>query len=71
MAILSDTVFFSGDRVYFGSSVDRMLDCLRVGDSSLVWSFVTGGSICLAPTVWQDRAGYRRRCRAAEDDRLP
>lgn len=42
-------------RVYFGSSIDHTLYCLRAADGSVAWSFCTGGPIRLAPTVAEDR----------------
>lgn len=43
------------DRLYFGSSVDHKIHCLRVADGKELWSFCTGGPIRLAPTVCENR----------------
>ncbi len=43
------------DRLYFGSSVDHKVHCLRVADGTELWSFCTGGPVRLAPTVYADR----------------
>jgi outer membrane protein assembly factor BamB len=43
------------DRLYFGSSVDHKLYCLRVADGTELWSFCAGGPIRLAPAVWENR----------------
>lgn len=46
------------DRVYFGSSVDNRVYCLRVADGRTQWSFCTGGPVRLAPTVGKDRVWF-------------
>jgi len=45
-------VVASGDRLYFGSSVDDRVRALSAQTGEEVWSFCTGGPIRLAPTVW-------------------
>lgn len=37
-------VAVAGDRMYFGSSVDHTLYCLRVADGGVAWCFRTGGA---------------------------
>jgi outer membrane protein assembly factor BamB len=44
-----------GDRVYFGSSVDHQLYCLRADTGEPVWTFFTDAAIRLSPTVWQGK----------------
>jgi len=40
-----------GDRAYFGSSVDHQVHCVEAVTGSELWSFFTGGSVRLAPTI--------------------
>lgn len=51
-------VAVAGDRLYFGSSVDHRVHCLRVADGAEEWSFCTGGPIRLAPAVGEDRVWF-------------
>ncbi len=44
-------VAVAGGRVYFGSSSDDSLRCLDAGTGTLLWTYVAGGPIRLAPTV--------------------
>lgn len=46
------------DRLYFGSSVDHRVYCLRVADGGKEWSFSTGGPVRLAPTVGENRVWF-------------
>ena len=48
-------VAVGGDRVYFGSSVDHHVYCLRVASGEVLWTFCTGGPVRLTPTLWKDR----------------
>ena len=47
-------VVVSGNRLYFGSSVEHTLNCIDVATGHRLWQFFTGGAVRLAPTVWQD-----------------
>jgi outer membrane protein assembly factor BamB len=51
-------VAVAGDRVYFGSSVDHRVYCLRAGSGEVVWSFCTGGPVRLTPTLWNQRVFF-------------
>lgn len=51
-------VAVAGGRLYFGSSVDHRVHCLRVADGREQWSFSTGGPVRLAPTVGEDRVWF-------------
>ncbi len=44
-----------GSRVYFGSSVDHQVRCMDLATGKILWSFFTGGSVRLAPTVAEGR----------------
>jgi outer membrane protein assembly factor BamB len=46
------------DHLYFGSSVDHRVYCLRVADGRQEWAFCTGGPVRLAPTVGEDRVWF-------------
>lgn len=48
-------VAVSGDRVFFGSSVDDQVHCLNTTTGEKVWSFFTEGPVRLAPTLHKDR----------------
>lgn len=45
-------------RIYFGSSVDDQVRCLRVDDGSQVWKFTTDGPVRIAPTVHDNRVYF-------------
>ena len=44
-------VVISGNRVYFGSTVDNNLHCLDATTGETIWKFYTEGPIRLAPTL--------------------
>lgn len=48
-------VAVAGGRVYFGSSSDDSLRCLDAATGTLLWTYMAGGPIRLAPTVSGER----------------
>jgi len=47
-----------GHRIYFGSSVDHTVSCRNTASGKVLWSFVTGGPVRLAPTVAKGRVYF-------------
>lgn len=48
----------AGDRVFFGSSGDCRVYCLDAATGRLLWSYLCGGPVRLAPTVYEDRVYF-------------
>ncbi|MFN3193030.1 MAG: PQQ-binding-like beta-propeller repeat protein [Aureliella sp.] len=51
-------VALSGDRVYFGSTVDNNLYCLNSATGRPAWRFPTDGAIRLSPTLWNNHVYF-------------
>jgi hypothetical protein len=64
-----------GDTLLFGSSADGKVHALNAATGEERWTFLTGGPVRFAPTVWRDRAfvvsddGYLY-CLGTQDGRL-
>ncbi|MDD4871760.1 MAG: PQQ-binding-like beta-propeller repeat protein [Kiritimatiellae bacterium] len=48
-------VVSAGDSLYFGSSADNKVYCLDAKSGKIRWTFFTGGSVRLSPTIYQKK----------------